>query len=198
MEHYEPKQASRWLGMLRQILTCDVGDLGQVIDCWSGQQIPQSGAVLTLQAGIQDEDVRDHFAQHTGRLDTFEKMVVEVPAIARTRLGESYLVPIGPRVPEWKGKAKDAKGQGKGSKGRGKGTESKFQKGDQANKNQKKKCFNCDMVGHVKSECRKKVLEDEQLGHACAMRGSIRITLSLVERLHMWTWWPCSPVGCAV
>ena len=34
---------------------------------------------------IQDESTRDHLALHTGRWDTFEKMVVEVDAIARTR-----------------------------------------------------------------------------------------------------------------
>ena len=73
----------------------------------------------TFQAGIRDESMRDHLALQTGRLDTFEQMVVDVQAIARTRLGGSYLVPMDLSALKGEGKAKIAKGEGKESKGEG-------------------------------------------------------------------------------
>ena len=38
--------------------------------------------------------MRDYLALHTGRMDTFEKVVVEVQAIARMKLGGPVLVPM--------------------------------------------------------------------------------------------------------
>ena len=80
------------------------------------EQVIVSDNVLqaTLQAGIQDESMRDDLALHTGRLDTCEKMVVEDQAIARTRLGGSYRFPMDLSALEREGEAKDAKGKGMG------------------------------------------------------------------------------------
>ena len=77
----------------------DFGDPRQVIDRielfrlmvskyrdQSGEGVSDNVLQATLQAGIQDENMRDHLDLHTGRSDTFEKMVVGVHAIARTRL----------------------------------------------------------------------------------------------------------------
>ena len=86
----------------------DVGDLRHVIDRielfrlmvskyrdHSGEGVSDNVLRATLQAGIQDENMRDHLALHTGRLDTFEKMVVGVHAIASTRI--SFLWTLNPQ-----------------------------------------------------------------------------------------------------
>ena len=86
----------------------DFGDLGHVIDRielfrlmvskyrdQSGEGVSDNVLQATLQAGIQDGNMRDHLALYTGRLDTFEKMVVGVHAIARTRL--SFLWTLNPQ-----------------------------------------------------------------------------------------------------
>ena len=75
----------------------------------------------TLQACILDENTWGHLALHTGRLDTFEKVFVEVQAIARTRLGRSLLVPMDCSALKGKGKLKDAKGTGEGKRFREQG-----------------------------------------------------------------------------
>ena len=81
VEHHEPKQASRFLGMLRGILTYDIRHLGQVIDRGeqfkltvskyrdqSGEGVSDSLLQATLQAGTQEESMRDHLALHTGAM----------------------------------------------------------------------------------------------------------------------------------
>jgi len=93
-EHYEPKTAARYLGMLREILCFDFGDVEKVLDKieqfrskvrkyeeQSGEKVPENVRQAAFQAGVQDSTVRDHLALHAGRLDTFDKMVEEVEAI---------------------------------------------------------------------------------------------------------------------
>ena len=48
-------------------------------------QVGGSAVQVVCQHTPQDKSMRDHLALHTRRLDTFEKMVVEVQAIAHTR-----------------------------------------------------------------------------------------------------------------
>ena len=81
----------------------------------SGGGVSDSVPQATFQAGIQDQSTRGHLALH-GRLDTFQKMVVEVQAIERKRLGGSYLGPMDPLT--GRGKAKVANGKGTESKGK--------------------------------------------------------------------------------
>ena len=173
-EHFEPKTAARYLGMLKEILNFDFGDLDKVIDRieqfrskirkyeeQSGEKVPENVRQAAFQAGVQESVVRDHLALHAGRLVTFDKMVEEVEAVARTRGHSTQPMDIGTLQAEWRGNGKGKKGDGKG-KGKGKakgGGKATAGKGD-TNANKDKKCFYCDKVGHVKTECRKKAKDD--------------------------------------
>ena len=81
VEHYEPNQASRFLGMLRQRLAHDFGDLGQLIGRieqfklmirkfrgQSGGEVSDKMHQATFQADTHDENVGDHLALHTGTM----------------------------------------------------------------------------------------------------------------------------------
>ena len=157
-EHYEPKTATRNVGMLRQILLYDFGELTQLID-----RIEQLQAVF--QAGIKDAVIRDHLPLHAGRLNSFDKMAAEVSTVARTR-SENDVVPMDVSVIKGKGgKGKDGKGkegEGKEGKGKTKAKEDKDKFDSKSNPNKFKKCFYCDKVGHVRADYRKKKRDDEE------------------------------------
>ena len=100
-EHYEPKTATRYVGMLRQILLYDFGELTQLIDRieqfrhlvrkyeeQSGESVTDNVRQAVFQAGIKDAAIRDHLALHAGRLNSFDKMAAEVSTVARTRSEE--------------------------------------------------------------------------------------------------------------
>ena len=66
-DHYEPKTAARYLGMLRELLSFDFGDLDKVIDRieqfrskirkyeeQSGEKVPVNVRQAAFQSGIQD------------------------------------------------------------------------------------------------------------------------------------------------
>ena len=177
-EHYEPKTAVRYLGMLREILNFDFGDMEKVIDRieqfrsrirkyeeQSGEKVTENVRQAAFQAGIQDSVVRDHLALHSGRLPSFDKMVEEVEAVARTRCHSVQPMDIGRlKADDHKGKGKGKKGKdgkSKGKDGKGKNKEGKgSQKADGSSAD--KKCFYCDKVGHVKNNCRKKVDDDKK------------------------------------
>ena len=80
-EHCEPKTATRYVGMLRQILLYDFRDshnssIGlNSSGTWSGST--RNRAAVTdnvrqdvFQAGIKDASIRDHLALHAGRLNS--------------------------------------------------------------------------------------------------------------------------------
>ena len=71
-EHYEPKTATRYVGMLRQILLYDFGELTQLIDRMkyeeqSGESMTDNVRQAVFQAGIKDAAIRDHLALHSIR-----------------------------------------------------------------------------------------------------------------------------------
>ena len=97
-EHYEPKTATRYVGVLRQTLLYDFGELTQLIDRveqfrhlvrkyeeQSGESVTDTVRQAVFQAGIKDASIRDHLALHAGRLNPFDKMATEVSTVARTR-----------------------------------------------------------------------------------------------------------------
>ena len=120
-EHYEPKTATRYVGMLRQILLYDFGELTQLIDRieqfrhlvrkyeeQSGESVTDNVRQAVFQAGIKDAAIRDHLALHAGRLNSFDKMATEVSTVARTR-SENDVVPMDVSVL----KGKERKRQGR-------------------------------------------------------------------------------------
>ena len=132
-EHYEPKTATRYVGMLRQILLYDFGELTQLIDRieqfrhlvrkyqeQSRESVTDNVRQAVFQAGIKDAAIRDHLALHAGRLNSFDKMATEVSTVARTR-SENDVVPMDVSVIKRKGgKGKDGKGKdGKRQGGQG-------------------------------------------------------------------------------
>ena len=176
-EHYEPKTATRYVGMLRQILLYDFGELTQLIDRieqfghlvrkyeeQSGESVTDNVRQAVLQAGIKDAAIRDHLALHAGRLNSFDKMAAEVSTVARTR-SENDVVPMDVSVIKGKGgKGKDGKGkEGKSKEGKGKtkAKEDKDKFDSKSNPNKFKKCFYCDKVGHARADCKKKKRDDE-------------------------------------
>ena len=122
-ELYEPKTATRYVGMLRQILLCDLWELTQVIDRieqfrhlirkyeqQSGESVTDNVRQALFQAGIKDGSIRDLLAFHAGRLNSFDKIATEVSTVARTR-NENDIVPMDVSVLKGKGKGKDGKTQ---------------------------------------------------------------------------------------
>ena len=85
-EHYEPKKATRYVGMLRQILLYDFGELTKLIDRieqfmhlvrkyeeQSGESVTDNVRQAVFQAGIKDAAIRDLLALHAGRLNSFDE-----------------------------------------------------------------------------------------------------------------------------
>ena len=181
-EHYEPKTATRYVGMLRQILLYDFGELTQFIDRieqfrhlvrkyeeQSGESVTDNVRQAVFQAGI-----RDHLALHAGRLKSFDKMAAEVSTVART-CSENEVVPMDVSVIKGKGgKGKDGKGkEGKSKEGKGKtkAKEDKDKFDSKSNPNKFKKCFYCDKVGHVRADCKKKKRDDEERRNMSPQNG---------------------------
>ena len=117
-EHYEPKTATRYVGMLRQILLYDFGELTQLIDRIEQfrhlvrKYEEQSGESVTdnVRQAVKDAAIRDHLALHAGRLNSFDKMAAEVSTVA----SENDVVPMDVSVIKGKGgKGKDGKRKGR-------------------------------------------------------------------------------------
>ena len=81
-EHHEPKTATRYVGMLRQILLVHFGELTQLIDRieqfrhlvrkyeeQSIESVTDNVRQAVFLAGIKDASLRDHLALHAGRDD---------------------------------------------------------------------------------------------------------------------------------
>ena len=178
-EHYEPKTATRCVGMLRQILLYDFGELNQLVDRveqfrhlvrkyeeQSGESVTDNVRQAVFQAGIKDASIRDHLALHAGRSTPLYKMATEVSIVARTR-NENDIVPMDVSVLKGKGgKGKDGKGKDGKTKDCREKAKVKDDKGKdgktKSNANKDKKCFYCDKIGHVRADCRKKKRDDEE------------------------------------
>ena len=174
-EHCEPKTATRYVGMLRQILFENFGELTQLIDRieqfrhlvrkyeeQSGESVTDNVRQAVFQAGIKDEGPS---GSPCGYTHSFHKMATEVSTVARTR-SENDVVPMDVSVLKGKGgKGKDGKGKdgkNKDGKRKAKAMDDKTKTDPRSNSNKDKKCLYCDRIGHVKADCRKKKRDDEE------------------------------------
>ena len=162
-EHYEPKTATRYVGMLRQILLYDFGELTQLTDRieqfrhlvrkyeeQSEESVTDNVRQAVFQVGIKDAAVRDHLDLHAGRLYSFDKMAIEVSTVARTRSGND-IVPMDVSVLKGKGgKGKDGKSKGgknKEGKGKTKAKDDRDKSEPRSESSKDKKCFYGDRFG---------------------------------------------------
>ena len=122
-EHCEPKTATRYVGMLRQILSHSAHRSDHLVrkcEEQSGESVTDNVRQAVFQAGVKDASIRDHLALHAGRLNSFDKMAVEVSTVARA-MNENDIAPMDVSVLKGKGKGKDGKSNdGKGKDGKGK------------------------------------------------------------------------------
>ena len=94
----QPKTATRYVGMLKQILLYDLGELSQLIDRIeqfrhlvrkyeerSGESVTDNDRQAVFQAGTKDASIRDHLALHAGRLNSLDKLATEVSTAARAQ-----------------------------------------------------------------------------------------------------------------
>ena len=186
-EQYEPKTATRYVGMLRHILLYDFGELTQLIDRieqfrhlvrkyeeQSGELVTDNVRQAVFQAGIKDAAIRDHLALHAGRLNSFDKMATEVSTVAGTR-NENDVVPMDVSVLKGTGgKGKDGKskdGKNKEGKGKTKAKDDRDKSDPKSSSNKDRKSFYCDRVGHVRADCRKKKRDDEERRAMSAQNG---------------------------
>ena len=191
-EHYEPKTATRYVGMLRQILLYDFGVLTQLMDRieqfrhlarkyeeQSGESVTDNVRQAVFQAGIKNASIRDQLALHACGLNSFDKTATEVSTVVKTR-NDDDIVPLDVSVLKGKGgKGKDGKGKdGKAKDGtrKAKVKDDKDKTDPKSNDNKDKKCFCCDKIGHVKADCRKKKRDDEERK---TMLAQNRLTSSL-------------------
>ena len=123
----------------------------------SGESVTDNVRQAVFQARVKHASIRDHLALHAGGLNSFDKVAIEVSTVARTHI----VVPMDVSVLKGTdGKGKD--GKGKDGEGKAKLKDDKDKADPKTTPNMDKKCFYCDKVGHVKSECRKKKKDDEE------------------------------------
>ena len=103
---------------------------------------------------IEEQTPRDHLVMHSARLDSCEKLKQEVFDIAR---GKSALGTASTSSPMEVDALRHEQGKENGKdKGKGKDNDKKKDSQDtDASKAEKTKCFNCEKLGHRKSECQK-------------------------------------------
>ena len=133
-EQWEPKSRSRFTSILLGILNGRFkGDAQNDIESWERDirsfekqtsfAIPDFVKAGLLINGLQEEPLRRHMVLHTSKLDTYEKLRVEVTEIARVKVMSVNPVPMDVDALRFKGKGKgktkDHKEKGKANKERG-------------------------------------------------------------------------------
>ena len=111
--------------------------------------IPDFVKAGILKNGLREEPLRRHMVLHTSRLDTYEKLRLEVTEIARAKVMSVNPVPMDVDALRFKGtgkgKTKDHKEKGKANKEKGAHSKSKDPKDVE--------CYYCGKKGHKKSDC---------------------------------------------
>ena len=142
-----PKSRSRFTSMLLGILNGRFkGDAQNDFESWerdigsfekqTSLDIPDFEKAGMIINGLQEEPLRRHMVLHTSRLDTYEKLRLEVTEIARAKVMTVNLVPM----------EVDALLQGQGEQGEG-------CPGHKSPDAKEMERYNCDKQGHKKSDC---------------------------------------------
>ena len=159
-EQWEPKCRSRFISMLLGILNGRFkGDAQNDIESWERDirsfekqasfEIPDFVKAGTLIHGLQEEPLRRHMVMHTSRLDTYEKLRVEVTEIAHAKIVAVNSVPMEVDSLRFKGKGK---GKSKDHKEKGKPNQGKGARGKSSD-TKEVECYYCGKKGQKKSEC---------------------------------------------
>ena len=167
-QQYHPKVASRYVGSLRAILATKFGsDIEAELESFdkvvrryeieSGKTIDDEMLPGIVIHGLRDQATRDHLIMNASRLTTFDTARTELLEMARTnRVAQQMPVPMGisaaPYKGKGKGKSEDKGGKAKSSKGKTQRTE---------NPHKDKECRYYHKMGHIKSECRKRIADEK-------------------------------------
>jgi hypothetical protein len=159
---WEPKLASRFVGLLMQLLTFQFeGDLSHKVsqfdrliaayETQAKKKVDDDIKVGVAIIGMRDAKVKEHLVRNAARLGTWASMSAEVIEISRT---QEYLNST--PAPMQLGALPDKKAKGKAkAKAKGKGKGGQDAKKPSSNPSDKdRECFYCKKKGHVKADCR--------------------------------------------
>eukprot|EP00434_Breviolum_minutum_P041643 symbB.v1.2.037046.t1/scaffold5326.1/size28399/1 len=184
---YHPRVASRYVGSLSAILATKFGsDIEAELESFdkvvrryemeSGKTIDDEMLLGIVIHGLQDQATRDHLIMNASRLTTYNTVRTELLEMARTnRVLQQMPVPMDISAAPYKGKGKGKKGDTKGKDPKGKGkSEDKGGKGKSSkgktqkteNPHKDKECRYCHKMGHIKSECRKRIGSGKNRPHS--------------------------------
>ena len=147
---WEPKLASRFVGLLMQLLTFQFeGDLSHKIsqfdrlvaayETQAKKKVDDDIKVGVAIIGMRDAKVKEHLVRNAARLSTWASMSAEVIEISHT---QEYLNST--PAPMQLGALPEKKAKG----------EAKAQKPSGSPGDKDKECFYCKKKGHVKADCR--------------------------------------------
>ena len=181
-QQYHPKVASRYVGSLSAILATRFGsDIEAELESFdkvvrryemeSGKTIDDEMLLGIVIHGLQDQATRDHLIMNASRLTTYDTVRTELLEMARTnRVLQQMPVPMDISAAPFKGKGKgkkgdtkgkDPKGKGKSENKGGKGKNTKGKNSSTENPHKDKECRYCHKMGHIKSECRKRIADEK-------------------------------------
>ena len=181
-QQYHPRVASRYVGSLSAILATKFGsDIEAELESFdkvvrryemeSGKTIDDEMLLGIVIHGLQDQATRDHLIMNASRLTTYDTVRTELLEMARTnRVLQQMPVPMDISAAPYKGKGKgkkgdtkgkDPKGKGKSEDKGGKGKSSKGKTQKNENPHKDKECRYCHKMGHIKSECRKRIADEK-------------------------------------
>ena len=181
-QQYHPRVASRYVGSLSAILATKFGsDIEAELESFdkvvrryemeSGKTIDDEMLLGIVIHGLQDQATRDHLIMNASRLTTYDTVRTELLEMARTnRVLQQMPVPMDISAAPYKGKGKgkkgdtkgkDPKGKGKSDDKGGKGKSSKGKTQKTENPHKDKECRYCHKMGHIKSECRKRIADEK-------------------------------------
>ena len=158
---WEPKLASRFVGLLMQLLTFQFeGDLSHKVsqfdrliaayETQAKKKVDDDIKVGVAIVGMRNAKVKEHLVRNAARLSTWASMSAEVIEVSRTH---EYLNST--PVPMQLGALHDKKAKGKAkakAKGKGKGGQD-AKKPSSSLGDKDKECFYCKKKGHVKADC---------------------------------------------